>query len=123
MNTFIIPDDQKNFSTKDVQAITGMTKDALRYYERFNLLGPIVRNANNYRQYPKQNLERLQMVQIFRRLGLDLARLANTDVHDSPQKKIVELQDYQQTVSQEITRLTDMQNFLAQKIAYFQTLE
>ncbi|WP_214464084.1 MerR family transcriptional regulator [Levilactobacillus brevis] len=123
MNTFIIPDDQKNFSTKDVQAITGMTKDALRYYERLNLLGPIVRNANNYRQYSKQNLERLQMVQIFRRLGLDLARLANTDVHDSPQKKIAELQDYQQTVSQEITRLTDMQNFLAQKIAYFQTLE
>ncbi|WP_249204212.1 hypothetical protein [Levilactobacillus brevis] len=63
------------------------------------------------------------MVQIFRRLGLDLARLANTDVHDSPQKKIAELQDYQQTVSQEITRLTYMQNFLAQKIAYFQTLE
>ncbi|WP_251953705.1 MerR family transcriptional regulator [Levilactobacillus brevis] len=123
MNTFIIPDDQKSFSTKDVQAITGMTKDALRYYERLNLLGPIVRNANNYRQYSKQNLERLQMVQIFRRLGLDLARLANTDVHDSPQKKIAELQDYQQTVSQEITRLTDMQNFLAQKIAYFQTLE
>lgn len=123
MNTFIIPDDQKNFSTKDVQAITGMTKDALRYYERLNLLGPIVRNANNYRQYSKQNLERLQMVQIFRRLGLDLARLANTDVHDSPQKKIAELQDYQQTVSQEITRLTGMQNFLAQKIAYFQTLE
>lgn len=123
MNTFIIPDDQKSFSTKDVQAITGMTKDALRYYERLNLLGPIVRNANNYRQYSKQNLERLQMVQIFRRLGLDLARLANTDVHDSPQKKIAELQDYQQTVPQEITRLTDMQNFLAQKIAYFQTLE
>lgn len=123
MNTFIIPDDLKNFSTKDVQTITGMTKDALRYYERLNLLGPIARNANNYRQYSKQNLERLQMVQIFRRLGLDLARLANTDVHDSPQKKIAEPQDYQQTVSQEITRLTDMQNFLAQKIAYFQTLE
>ena len=40
MNTFIIPDDLKNFSTKDVQTITGMTKDALRYYERLNLLGP-----------------------------------------------------------------------------------
>lgn len=51
MRLFTIPAEQTAFSTKEVVVITGMTKDALRYYEQQQLIGPVPRNHNNYRQY------------------------------------------------------------------------
>lgn len=80
MRLFTIPAEQTAFSTKEVVAITGMTKDALRYYEQQQLIGPVPRNHNNYRQYSRQNLERLQFVATFRQLGLDL-KLLSGDGH------------------------------------------
>ena len=66
---FQIPPKQKSFSTKEVMEITGFTKEALRYYEKLAILGPIARNQANYRQYNTANLQRLQMVKVFQYLG------------------------------------------------------
>lgn len=46
---FQIPSEQSTFATKEVMEITGFTKEALRYYEKLAILGPIARNQANYR--------------------------------------------------------------------------
>ncbi|GEO70391.1 MerR family transcriptional regulator [Levilactobacillus acidifarinae] len=122
IETFQIPTTQTSFATKEVTAITGMTKDALRYYERLGLLGAVPRDRNHYRQYSPQNLERLQFVQIFKRLGLDLNLLAGTDLNVTPARKAQDLRQYQQTVRQEMAHLTEIDAFLQRKIDYFDEL-
>ncbi|MGP4115748.1 MerR family transcriptional regulator [Levilactobacillus zymae] len=103
-------------------AITKMTKDALRYYERLGILGTVPRNHNHYRQYSRQNLERLQFVQIFKQLGLDLNLLAGTNLNVTPVHKANDLRHYQQAVHQEQRRLADIDTFLQRKIDYFDDL-
>ncbi|PMD72300.1 MerR family transcriptional regulator [Companilactobacillus nuruki] len=123
MKTFNIPDNQTSFATKEVIAITGMTKDALRYYEHLDILGPIKRDKNNYRQYSKQNLERLQFVQIFRILGLDLSLLTKSELEISSSQKATELREYRETVRQEKVRMDEIEEFLTNKINYFDKLK
>lgn len=119
MKTFEIPD-QASFSTKEVTAITGMTKDALKYYEHLNIMGPIKRDHNNYRQYSQRNLERLRFVQIFQTLGMDLNLLTNTESEPTDQQKAADLREYRQNVRQQITRLESIDQFLTKKIDYFE---
>jgi len=120
LKTFDIPTGQDYFSTKEVTTITGMTKDALRYYEHLQILGEIKRNNNNYRQYSRRNLERLQFVRIFQTLGLDLSLLTQPDIELTNEKKATELRNYRQTVRQEINHLQDIDTFLTNKINYFE---
>ena len=119
MQPFTIPADQTAFSTKEVVAITKMTKDALRYYEQQQLIGPVPRDHNNYRQYSHQNLERLQFVATFRQLGLDLKLLSGDDRIPSREQRIKELRSYRTTVQELIAHLQATDQFLAHKIAYF----
>lgn len=119
MRLFTIPAEQTAFSTKEVVVITGMTKDALRYYEQ-QLIGPVPRNHNNYRQYSCQNLERLQFVATFRQLGLDLKLLSGDGHIPNRAQRIQELSSYRATVKKQIAQLQATDQFLAHKIAYFE---
>ena len=114
---------KRHLSTKEVVAITGMTKDALRYYEQQQLIGPVPRNHNNYRQYSRQNLERLQFVATFRQLGLDLKLLSGDGNIPNRAQRIQELSAYRATVKKQIAQLQATDQFLAHKIAYFELLQ
>lgn len=116
---FEIPEKQGTFATKEVVAITGMTKDALRYYEKLGVLRNVQRDANNYRQYSQNDLERLRFVRMFQYLGLDLSLLANDDGKMTMVEKIAELQKYQTKVHQEQAHLAEIDEFLTKKIDYF----
>ena len=120
---FEIPADQTSFATKEVLEITGFTKEALRYYEKLNLLGPIKRDRNNYRQYSQQNLQRMLFVKAFQHLGMDLSTLADVSEDDPPEKHIAILSDYQRSVQDHIRRLTEINQLLEQKIEFFRTRE
>lgn len=119
MKTFDIPN-QTYFSTKEVTTITGMTKDALRYYEHLNILGDIKRDNNNYRQYSQGNLERLRFVQIFQTLGMNLNLLSKNNFDVTDQQKATDLREYRQNVRQQIVRLKSIDQFLTKKIDYFE---
>lgn len=120
MRLFTFPAEQTAFSTKEVVVITGMTKDALRYYEQQQLIGPVPHNHNNYRQYSRQNLERLQFVATFRQLGLDLKLLSGDGHIPNRAQRIQELSSYRATVKKQIAQLQATDQFLAHKIAYFE---
>ncbi|WP_236945229.1 MerR family DNA-binding transcriptional regulator [Lactiplantibacillus plantarum] len=65
MLTFKIPEQQHYFTTKEVTTITGMTKDALRYYEHLGILPDVQRNQYNYRQYSHKTWKHSKSLKYF----------------------------------------------------------
>lgn len=56
-------------------AQTGVTPDALRYYERAGLLPPPQRSRAGYRQYDESAAERLRFIKGAQRTGLKLRQI------------------------------------------------
>lgn len=51
---------------------TGLSRDAIRYYERVGVLAPAPRGPNGYRDYPEDAVNDVQFVRKARSLGLEL---------------------------------------------------
>lgn len=54
------------YSAKEVAKITGLTTATLRYYEKENLMPPIARSKQFYRQYSDSDIEWINMIQCLR---------------------------------------------------------
>jgi MerR family copper efflux transcriptional regulator len=54
---------------------TGLSRDAIRYYERIGLVGSH-RSPNGYREFPEETLPWLDYVRTAQRLGFSLAEVA-----------------------------------------------
>ncbi|MES2320069.1 MAG: MerR family transcriptional regulator [Pseudomonadota bacterium] len=59
----------------ELASVTGLSADTLRYYEKMAVLDPPVRQANGYRHYNQQHVERLKFVQSAKALGFSLAEI------------------------------------------------
>lgn len=57
---------------KELEAQTGLGRDAIRYYERRGLLGIVPRGPNNYRDYPSSLVKQLKLLQTMQALGFSL---------------------------------------------------
>lgn len=110
----------------ELAARSGLTPDALRYYERLGLLPPSQRTAGGFRVYPPAALDRLRFIKQAQTLGLSLqeigALVSYTDrgglkrcqrVHDLLQRKIVDLD----------TKLAELQEFRRTLQGYFEECE
>lgn len=120
MDRIKIPEDQKYFSTKEVVELIGVTKDALRYYEHIGIMGSIKRDAHNYRQYTKKDLDRLVVIKVMRMLGMDISTLAGRNDLDDPQQMHDDLVDYQKTVQEQLDNLNEINSFLKWKINFLE---
>jgi MerR family transcriptional regulator, copper efflux regulator len=56
---------------------SGLSIDTIRFYEKKGLIDSalIKRRSNNYREYSDDSVERLGLVQLFKRLGFTLAEI------------------------------------------------
>lgn len=59
----------------ELATATGVDTQTLRYYERIGLLPPPLREANGYRIYPEQALERVGFIRHCRDLDMSLAEI------------------------------------------------
>lgn len=59
----------------EVAKATGLTKKAIRYYEKMGLLSPAINQDNNYREYGREDVERLKQISVLRRLGVPVAEI------------------------------------------------
>lgn len=57
---------------KELEAQTGLGRDAIRYYERRGLLGVVPRGSNNYRDYPSSLVRQLKLLRAMQALGFSL---------------------------------------------------
>lgn len=110
----------------ELAARSGLTPDALRYYERLGLLPSPQRTPGGFRVYTPAALDRLRFIKQAQTLGLSLqeirALVSYTDrgglkrcqrVHDLLQRKIADLD----------TRLAELQEFRRTLQGYFEQCE
>lgn len=60
---------------KEFSDRTGLTKDTIRYYEKFGLIARPRRNKNGYRDYDESMVIRVRMVSRAKELGFSLAEI------------------------------------------------
>jgi DNA-binding transcriptional MerR regulator len=66
---------EKFLDIKELEAQTGLGRDAIRYYERRELLGVVPRGPNNYRDYPPALVKQLKLLRAMQALGFSLAEI------------------------------------------------
>lgn len=64
--------DQGGHSIGDIAARTGLTPDALRYYERLGLLPHFRRTAGGFRIYTSEVVDRVRLIKQAQTIGLSL---------------------------------------------------
>jgi DNA-binding transcriptional MerR regulator len=67
--------DKTTFTIGELAAQSGMTPDALRYYERLGVIAPVKRTRGGFRVYTADVLERLRFIKQAQRHGLTLAEI------------------------------------------------
>jgi MerR family redox-sensitive transcriptional activator SoxR len=67
-------------SIGDLASRTGLAVSAIRFYETHDIVKP-VRNAGGHRRYGRHDIRRLSFAMAAQRLGLPLARIADTMRH------------------------------------------
>lgn len=60
---------------KEVELLAGISKANIRFYEKEGLLKP-GRNANNYREYDGEDVERLKKIRVLRMVGISVADIS-----------------------------------------------
>lgn len=59
----------------ELETLSGLTRDTIRYYERIGLLSPPVRKSNSYRVYTQKHLRELAFIKKGREIGFSLEEI------------------------------------------------
>lgn len=62
----------------EVEKITGLTRKAIEYYEKKGLIKPS-KTENGYREYSESDVEKLQKISVYRKLGLSISEIKSLD--------------------------------------------
>ncbi len=60
---------------KTVEQRSGLSRDTLRFYERYGLITPPARTQNGYRRYDEHTLVELRFIEAAREIGFTLAQI------------------------------------------------
>lgn len=60
---------------KELEVLTGVTKQNIRFYESKGLLFPQRNPENDYREYTEEDVKRLQMIKMFRMLDVPIEEI------------------------------------------------
>lgn len=63
-------------NTKQVEELTGISRQNIRFYEKMGLLHPAREQQNAYRDYSEDDVERLQYIKFFRMLSISIEDIA-----------------------------------------------
>lgn len=81
------PEPKESLRTAQVCRVAGVTRGALRLYERRGLIRPHSRSRAGYRAYSADAVQRLQAIKIAKELGLSLKEIA--EVFDLADERVV----------------------------------
>lgn len=62
-------------NTKQVEELTGISRQNIRYYERQGLLEPVRETQNAYRDYSEEDVRRLKLIKMLRMLDMPLKEI------------------------------------------------
>ena len=110
-----------SFSSGELADLAGVSRDTLRHYERKGVLARPLRSHNGYRKYPREALQRVQLVRRALSVGFTLDELAKVlkvrDAGGAPCEEVRKLATQKlNNVQDQLRELTalkdDLQNIL-----------
>lgn len=94
----------------------GLSRAALLHYETLGLLAPARRDANGYRLYGPEQIERLRAIRAYREAGLSIAAIQSL-LANKPDESMQLLEDRLLDIDREINALREQQITLARLLA------
>lgn len=89
----------------EVEALVGVTRRNIRFYEKEGLLTPARNSQNGYREYGEAEVEELKRIKLLRKLGVPLDEIrrmqeGNETVADGMRRHLVTLEREQKNLEQ-----------------------
>ncbi|QHT58762.1 MerR family transcriptional regulator [Paenibacillus lycopersici] len=116
------------FSIKETARMTGLTEDALRYYEKIGLLPRAKRRENGRRMYREEDLQLMELIICLKKMGVPLkdikafASLSYAEDIVSTPEVYEKVLAYRTKLQSQIDQLQKVLNVLDYKIANKQSL-
>ncbi|WP_454876164.1 MerR family transcriptional regulator [Pseudomonas farris] len=96
----------------ELEARSGASRHALRYYEQIGLISPL-RQTNNYRVYTAQTLQDLDFIQRAQSMGFSLGEIG--EILDAQRNKLIDCADGAKLIEKKMAEIK-------QKIANLQSI-
>lgn len=89
----------------EVEAIVGVTRRNIRFYEKEGLLNPARNHQNGYREYSDTEVEELERIKLLRKLGVPLDEIrrmqqGNVTISDAMRRHVITLEREQEGLVQ-----------------------
>lgn len=91
----------------EVQNKTGLTRKAIEYYEEKGLIDP-VRLENGYRDYSEKDVEILEKVALFTKLGLSLKEIREIIFDDGTLSSVLRTRQYELSVEEKKKEILEL---------------
>lgn len=113
----------------EIQEKTGLTRKAIEYYEDKGLIKPL-KSENGYRDYSDKDLEILNKISLFRKIGLSISEIEEClSSNGSSLSSILRRKEHQLEIEQKRKEVIELivkkenQNIIESKIALIETEE
>ena len=115
------------YSAKETSRITGVSTATLRYYEKENLLPPVSRNSQKYRQYTDEDMEWIKMIQCMRSAGIPIHSIREYVLlllqgGKTLEQRFVMVQNHMKDISVQLTALQNTLNLTRKKLLFYENL-
>ncbi|MFP7331797.1 MerR family transcriptional regulator [Shouchella clausii] len=111
-----VGDDLGTYSIKQISEKTGLTEDAIRYYEKIGLLPYAKRKQNGHRIYDEEDKELMELIICLKKTGMSLNEMKKIiklpikeNINAIPELKRT-LLDYKEKI---MTQIQDLQRIVA----------
>ena len=91
----------------EVQNKTGLTRKAIEYYEQKGIINP-VRLENGYRDYSEKDVEILEKVALFTKLGLNLKEIREIIFDEGTLSSVLRTKQYELSVEEKKKEILEM---------------
>ena len=99
----------------EVEALVGITKKNIRFYEEQGLLSPKRNSENSYREYGEEEVQTLRRIKLLRKLGVPIEEIRQMfigthTVADGMRRHLISLERERRNLDQSITLCQELQS-------------
>lgn len=107
----------EKYNIKELATLSGVSSRTLRYYDQIKLLSPLTRTSAGYRLYGTKEVDRLQQILVYKKLGFSLQQIQQ--LLDQPTTTQLILFEQQYQALKQMKQQIELQlNTLEKTIAY-----
>ena len=124
-----MPSDEQRFSIKETSRLSGLPASTLRYYETIGVIEPVDRGeSSGHRTYDQDDLDRIDTIASLSATGMSIPDMREYLEHRlkgaaGAHQEIALLSKQQLHLEDEQRKLALRQEYVSQKIQYWQAIE